>query len=336
MLDPFAGDGYTLTTLSNAINKLPNRYGRLQQLGLFPTSGITTRTVELEEQNGILTLVPIAPWGSPGAQNVSGKRKLRAFAVPHTPMEDSIAASSVQGIRAFGSDNGTDAVNTRVMRKLQEMKDKIDQTMEWRQMGALKGIILDADGSSTIFNLFTEFGISAKEVDFVLGTAGTDVRGKCMEVVRHIEDHLFGERMTGVRALCSPEFFDLLVSHATVKTVFQNWQAAQERLGGDVRKGFTFGGITFEEYRASTSNTAGTVSKYITAKDCHFFPEGTASTFEDYAAPADFNETVNTIGIPYYAKMSATKFERGMDVHAQANRLPLCKRPEVLVRGYTA
>jgi hypothetical protein len=334
MLDPFAGDGYTLTTLSTAMQKLPNRFGRVNQLGLFPTQGITTRTVEIEEQNGILTLVPTAAWGSPGAQNKSGKRKVRAFSIPHTPMNDLILAESVQGVRAFGTENGTDAVNMKVMRKLQEMKDKIDQTMEWRQMGALKGQIIDADGSTVIYDLFSEFGISQHTQDFVLGTGGTDVRQKCMDTKRWIEDNLFGERMTGVRALCSPEFFDAFTGHANVKTVFQNWQAAQERIGGDVRNGFVFGGITFEEYRASTSNSSGSVSKYITAKDAVIFPEGTATTFEDYAAPADFNETVNTIGVPYYAKMEPTEFNRGMKVHAQSNRLPLCTRPELLVRGF--
>jgi hypothetical protein len=335
MIDPFAADGFTLISMTRAIRKLPNRYGRLAELGLFRSVGLTTRTVEIEEKNGVLTLVPTMPWGSPGTQNISGKRKLRSFAIPHTPMEDQILAASVQGVRAFDTEDSTTPVTTRVMEKLQEIKDKIDQTMEWRQMGALKGIILDADGSSVLYNLYTEFSISQKTVDFDLDTATTDVRAKCMEVVRHIEDNLFGERMTGVRALCSPEFFDALTGHANVKNVFMNWQAAQEKVGGDVRKGFTFGGITFEEYRASTSNTGGTVSKYIDVKDAHFYPEGTAATFEDYAAPADFNETVNTIGVPYYAKMAEIEFQRGYKVHAQSNRLPMCRRPEILVRGYT-
>jgi hypothetical protein len=336
MLDPFLGDGYSLTTLTDAINKLPNRYGRIKQLGIFRTVGVATRTIEIEEKNGVLVLVPTAPWGSPGAQSISGKRKLRTFSIPHTPLEDVVAASEVQGIRTFGSENGVDAVNQKIQEKLQSMRDKIEQTMEWRQMGALKGIIYDADGSSVLYNLYTEFGITPKVVDFVLGTAGTDVRAKCIEVKRHMEQHLFGERMTGIRVLVSSEFMDKLVSHATVKAAYANWQGAQQQFGGDLRAGFTYGGLVFEEYAATTTNSTGSASLYLAANDGIAFPEGTASMFEDYAAPADFNETVNTIGIPFYAKMETTEFNRGTKIHVQSNRLPLCKIPELLVRCHTS
>ena len=336
MLDPFAGNGFSLTTLTAAINKLPNRYGRLEELNLFPMSGLTTRALEVEEKNGVLTLVPTKPWGSPASQNTSGKRALRTFGIPHMPLEDAVQAADVQGIRAFGMENEVDPVARKVQEKLQEMKDKLDQTLEWRRMGALKGIILDADGTTTLYNLYTEFGVTQKTVDFVLGTAGTDVRGKCMEVKRHIEDNLLGERMTEIRVLVSEEFYDKFVSHSKVQAAFQNWQAAQERIGGDMRNGFTFGGLTFEEYRAKTSDPSGSVQRYIAANDGHAFPLGTVNSFKTFAAPADFNETVNTIGLPYYAKMERQKFDRGMDLHTQSNVLPLSMRPGILVRVYTS
>ena len=336
MLDPFAGGGFSLTTLTAAINKLPNRYGRLQDLGLFPLRGITTRNVDMEERNGVLTLVPTRPWGSPAFQNQSAKRTLRSFVVPHMPMEDSVLAGDVQGIRSFGTENEVDPVTQRVQQKLQEMRDKLDQTLEWRRFGALKGILLDADGTTVLYNLYNEFGITQKTVDFTLGTASTDVRNVCASVKRWIEDHLYGERMTGVRVIVSPEFYDKFVSHANVKAVYANWQAAQERNGGDMRDGFTFGGLTFEEYRAQTSDITGTMQRYIAAGDGHAFPEGTVNSFATWASPADFNETVNTIGQQYYAKMERQKFDRGMDLHVQSNVLPLCMRPEILVRVYSS
>jgi hypothetical protein len=52
--------------------------------------------------------------------------------------------------------------------------------------------VLDAD-NSVIENYFAAFGVAKKTVNFALGNAATDVRGKCMEVVRHIEDNLMGE-----------------------------------------------------------------------------------------------------------------------------------------------
>ncbi|MBU6956103.1 major capsid protein, partial [Hahella sp. HN01] len=55
-------------------------------------------------------------------------------------------------------------------------------------------------------------------------------------------------------------------------------------------------------------------------------------TFATHCAPADFNETVNTIGKPLYAKQEPRKFGRGTDLHTQSNPLPMCRRPGVLVR----
>lgn len=62
------------------------------------------------------------------------------------------------------------------------------------------------------------------------------------------------------------------------------------------------------------------------------FPLGTIDTFATYVAPADFNETVNTLGQPLYAKQEPRKFERGTDLHTQSNPLPMCHRPGVLVK----
>ena len=62
------------------------------------------------------------------------------------------------------------------------------------------------------------------------------------------------------------------------------------------------------------------------------FPLGTVDTFGTYLAPADFNETVNTLGQPLYAKQEPRKFERGTDLHTQSNPLPMCHRPGVLVK----
>lgn len=337
MIDPFAGSGFSLTTLTNAINRLPNRYGRLEELGLFPVKGVTTRSIDVEEKQGILNLIPTKPWGGVATSNLSGKRTLRSFLIPHMPIEDIVMAGDVQGIRSFGSENTTDTVASKVSEKLQEMKDKVDQTLEYRRFGALKGNILDGDGSTVLYNLYTEFGITQKTTDFVLGTTTTDVRAKCAEVKRWIEDHLYGERMTEVRVLVSEEFYDKFVSHANVKAAFQNWQAAQERLGGDLRNGFTFGGLTFEEYRARTTASDGTTTvRYIAANDGHAFPLGTNNAFATYAAPADFIETVNTVGLPYYVKSAPMKYDRGMEMHMQSNLLPLSMRPDLLVRVYSS
>ncbi len=335
MINPFATDAFNMVSLTRAINILPNSYGRLNELNLMPARGVRTRTVIAEEMHGVLNLLPTMPPGSPGSVATRGRRKVRSFIIPHIPHDDTILPSEYEGVRAFGSESEMATLAQIMNNHLQAMRNKHAITLEHLRMGALKGVILDADGS-TLYNLYTEFEIEQKSIDFKLGTTTTPVRAKCMEVLRHIEDNLKGEVMSGVRALVSQEFFDKLIDHDNVKAAYANWQAAADRLGGDPRKGFEFGGITFEEYRGTASDPDGVSRRFIAAGEGHAFPTGTMETFETLFAPADFLETANTIGLELYAKQEPRKFNRGVDIHTQSNPLPICYRPGVLVRVFTS
>lgn len=334
MLNPFSNDAFNMVALTAAINKIPNNYGRLEQLNLMPADGVRTRTILIEEMSGVLNLLPTMPVGAPGSLGTQGKRKVRSFVIPHIPHDDVVLPEEVQGLRAFGSENELEALSNLIAKKLQNMRNKHAITLEHLRMGALKGVILDAD-ASTIYDLYAEFGITQKSVNFALTTNTTEVISKVLEVKRHIEDNLRGEFMTGIMCLCSQGFFDALTTHSKVKEAYQRWQNGQI-LFTDNRTNFSFGGVVFEEYRGQATDAAGNVRKFIADDEAHFFPLGTASTFRTFYAPADFNETANTLGLSLYAKQAPRKFERGTEVHTQSNPLPICLRPEVLVKGTKA
>ena len=290
MNNPFDDPAFSMASLTDSINILPNMYGRAGELGLFRNKPVRTRSITIEENNGVLNLLPTQAPETPGSVGVRGKRKLRSFNIPHIPHDDVVLPEEVQG----------------------------------------KGTILDADGSELV-NLYDEFEITAKTINFALGTESTNVKKKCLEVKRHIEKSLRGEVMRTIHALVSPEFFDALTGHTSVKEAFERWQEGRA-LRDDMRDGFTFGGITFEEYNAEAGDVDGNVRRFIAEGEGHAFPMGTLNTFRTYFAPTDFNETVNTLGREIYAKQESRKFERGTDLHTQSNPLPLCLRPAVLVK----
>jgi len=330
MQNPFANPAFSMAALTAAINIIPNRYGRMEALNLFPAKPVRTRQVIVEEQNGVLNLLPTLPPGAPGTVGTRGKRKVRSFIVPHIPHDDVVLPEEVQGIRAFGSETEMESVAAVMAHHLETMRNKHAITLEHLRMGALKGVILDADGS-VIYDLYNEFEITPATVSFDLSNASANVKKKCADVLRHLEDNLKGEFMTGIHVLCSPEFFDALTDHAKVKDAFTNWQQGAVLIN-DMRAGFTFGGLTFEEYRGQATDANGTTRRFIAAGEAHAFPLGTVDTFGTYFAPADFNEAVNTLGQPLYAKQEPRKFERGTDLHTQSNPLPMCHRPGVLVK----
>lgn len=344
MLDPFKADGYSVLELTAAINALPNNWGRIRMSGLFRTKSVSSRTVGVEHRDGVLNLLQTQPVGSPGTTDRRAKRKLRDFRIPHIPHDGELLPDEYDGIRAFGTDSDVSAPDQILNDRLGDMRAKHEITLEHLMVGALHGKVLDAD-ASTIFNYFTEFDITEKVVDFVLGTGTTDIEKKCREVIRHCEKNLKGEVMTAVKAYVDESFFDKLIAHAKVRETYINWVAAEnlrngqavgrDNVGTFVRQ-FPYGGMIFEEYQGTATDAAGTDRKFFATDTGRAFPVGTLSTFAVYYAPADFVETVNTLGKPMYAKMEPRKFGRGYDIHTQSNPLPMCHRPEVLVKVHTS
>lgn len=338
MQNPFHNPAFSMASMTAAINLIPNRYGRMEELNLFPPKPVRTRQIIVEEQNGVLNLLPTLPPGSPGTVGTRAKRKVRSFVIPHIPHDDVVLPEEVQGLRAFGSETEMESIAGVMARHLQTMRNKHAITLEHLRMGALKGVILDADGS-VIYDLYREFEITRKEINFKLGktvnnewvSSDTEVRNLCVEVLGYLEQSLLGEYMNGVHCLCSPEFFAALISHNKVKEAYANYQQGV-MLINDVRAGFTFGGITFSEYRGQATDAHGITRRFIAAGEAHCFPLGTIDTFGTYFAPADFNETANTLGQTIYAKQEPRKFDRGTDLHTQSNPLPMCHRPGVLVK----
>lgn len=337
-LDIFNNDAFSTRELSDSINVIPNRYGRTAELNIFPAKSVRDPKVWIEYKNGVLNLLPTKERGAPGSVGKSGKRQGRSFDILHIPHDESVKADDVQGIRAFGSETELMGVMDLVNEKLVDARAKHDITLEHLRMGALKGVILDADGS-TLLNLFTEFGITEKAVNFDFAGTG-DPQLKSLEVVRHMEDNLLGDVMTSARALCSPEFFDGLVSKTEVRRAWDNWQGQSNMLGLDPRRGFMWQGILYEEYRgvatALNEDNTTTARKFIPAGEARFYPEGTMSSFATYFAPADFMETVNTPGQPFYAKTKVMDYDKGVEIHTQSNPLPMCLRPALLVKGTIA
>jgi hypothetical protein len=335
ILNPFAtNDAFNLVSLSEALNIIPNNYGLIRTSGLFKNKPVRSRTIMIEKKNNTLNLLQTLPVGSPGQKNKMGFRDVRSFVIPHIPFDDVILPQEYDGLRAFGSENTLETLASIMNDHLQTMKNKHAITQEYQQMGALKGIVYDADGS-TIYNYFHEFTVKQEAVDFVLGTAGTDILGKCTEVARIMEDNLQGETMNGINVLVDATFWDKFIAHAKVSAAYDRWRDGAA-LREDLRDSFYFGKLNFKEYRGTATDFNGVARPFLPSGEGIAYPLGTQNVFKNFICPADFLETVNTLGQPMYAKQEARQFNRGIDIHTQANQLPMCMRPSLIVRIYSS
>ena len=334
--NPFDAGGYSLAEMTQAINLLPNLYTRLGELGLFRFEGVSQRSVIIEQIEGVLNLLPSVALGGPATVGSREGRAMRSFALPWIPHDDVILPADIQGVPAIGVGDEADPLVSVMTRKLTLMRRKHAQTREYMEMNALRGIVKDGAGT-TLYNYFTEFGIAQISVDFVLGTAGTNVQSKVREVLRTVEDNLLGESMSGVHALVSREFFDKLISHPKTEEAYKFYAATgAQPLRQDVRRNFPFAGILFEEYAGAVTLSTKASERLVPANEGIAFPTGTMDTFTTYGGPANLLETANTIGLPLYARQHLDPKGRWIDLMTEASILPVNKRPRLAIRLHSS
>jgi hypothetical protein len=343
-------DAFNVISLSNFINDITPQYGRLGALGLFIDEGVTQNIVGVDYDPITNQLLPQVKWGAPGVANKTATGKLKTFAIPHYVVNDNVLAADVMGRRAPGT-NDTLTVQRLLGKKMAEMKLKLEQTLEWERLGVLKsGQVKDGAGN-LILDIYSDFGISQTSTSFATGTSTTDIMGKIALVKRLILAALRGDLMRGWVALCSDGFYDAFVSHANVQKAFTYYQNNGQNLAGDYsgandqpnsaglfsggEKPFIFGNVAWINYTGSVSDSAGSSQPMIDANAAYLFPMGT-QVFKNWFAPADYLETVNTEGLPFYAKQKLMDYDKGIDVECQSNPLPICLKPAVVQKLTTS
>lgn len=322
MVDPFTPNAFKLQSLTAAINNLKFAPGKLGEIGLFEEAGISTLDASIEERDGVLSIVDIAPRGAPGKPVHGEARRLHTFRVPHMPQSASIMADEVQGIRAFGTENQAEVLQTRINDRLGTMRRNIDYTIESHRVAAVMGSFYDANGTAS--SLFTLFGVTQQTQNMALSSStSSKAREKAELVKEQIESALDGVPYSGIWVACSPGYWKALLEDKDNKDSVMNWTAAAT-LRGDTRDRIELNGITYERYR-------GTSTVKITDNKAYAVPLGVPGLFLTRFAPANYVETVNTVGLPYYSKGEPMPLGKGWNMEAQSNSLNICTRPAAII-----
>lgn len=323
----FDSDKFSLQELTAAINEQPALPSRLAKLGLFQEEGITTTSLTVEKDADTLTLIPNQSRSSDTPNATGGSsRSIVVFPTTHLPTQDTIKPDDVQNLRAFGSASDEETMVAFVNKRLAKMRRRIDATIEYQRVGAIKGTIVDSDGATVISNLFTQFGLTQQTHELSLNTAGADIRGEMLGAKDKMEFALGNEVNSGIRMICGKTFFRAFIAHDVVKKAYELWEAGQFGRN-DPRAGFDFAAVTNEEFKGGIG-----ASPFIADGEAYLFPEGVEEMFITRFAPANYNETANTIGLPYYAKQEPKPLGKGILVEAQSNPISICTRPRAVIK----
>ena len=327
-----------LSDLTRAINLLPNEYGRLTQLGVFRNEPAARGGIIFDRTNEKTGL--LSDTRGKGNKQLTGKdhkREVFSLVAPEFNYSDYITVDDIDRVRKVGEADQAEALSDVQERKLRYLRRLHGQTHEFLKMSALKGVTTTPDG--TVYaNMFTEFDVTQKVVNFTFTNANLDINGLCRQILRHMEDNAKdGAWAGGAHMLVSEEFFDALVSHPKVFEAYNQYQNLNQQGGAQVNRddlgrtrfGRTFlhCGIMFEEYRASIGST-----RFIEAEVGYGYPVGLEDVFVNYMLPAKKFDTVNGLGQEAYAWQYPAKKDEEIEIESFSSVLPVCRRPEVLVK----
>jgi hypothetical protein len=353
-MDVFNNDAFNTIQLTAGIQKIPFTPNLLGQLSIFEPEPIRTEVAAFEKRNGKLTLIQSSERGAALDQQETEKRDIRYVKTTRLARGATLRAAEIQNIRAFGSETELMAGASEIMRRFNGptgLVNDLSLTWEFHRLGAIQGIVLDADNSPLI-NWFDFWDIAQPaEINFALTTDATDVSAKCSSVVRAMARASQGawiENVTQVHGLAGDDFWDGLRGHPKVRDTFLSWEAAQALRMSTVEPGkgsfgapFYFGGIYFWNYRGTDDYdeniTTGAKSVGIPKAKAKFFPVNAPGVFKWVKSPGESFDFVNTPGQDFYG-MIVRDVQRNMWVKPEVYSYPLfaCTRPAMLQRAKAA
>jgi hypothetical protein len=346
LVDVFNSDAFGLVEMVAALEKMPYAPGLISSLGMFTSEPVNDKTIVIEEKDGVLAVLPYKERGDHPTTIGETRGISRPIMIPHVPAESNIYPGEVVGVREFGT--GMEYVNIESVRdkKLEQHARHFDVTEEWHRLCALRGILLQNDGTTTVQNIFTFFGVTAvAAIDFDLAAATTAAfQADCNLVHRTIAQELTIAPWTMgiVGAICGDTFFDELIVRTDVQTAMVEYEANLARRGAagadplafrrenHVYRQFEYQNILWMNYRGNNN----LISNWIAAGSAHFFPIGVPGLFRTWYAPSEkYLDTVGTLGRPRFTRAFMEPDQTKINIYSEMNDLQLCMQPRVLLTG---
>lgn len=342
-LDIFNGDAFSAATMTSHVNmNIPFVPGFLGSLGLFPAQGVYVPTVAFDDENGNLSLIETSPRGAAPSQSKNNKGVTRHINTARLAREAVITADQVAGIRVLGTSNQLQTAERIVWKRVEGptgLKAEHGYTLEHMYLGAIDGVVYDADGTTKLWDYFQFYSANRPApVDFSFSTTTPDsalITKTSMKLKRDMVKALNGYPLAGATMvhLCGDNFYDDAWTNKEVVAARKiggtgNMEAPAIISENKAYSSFRYADAIWINYRG---DDAGKVS--IPTDEARSMMMGVPGLFGTYFAPADTWEFVNTEGLPSYILQRPerqTSSQRVFEI--QSNPLPICLRPRSLRR----
>ncbi|WP_330169494.1 major capsid protein [Bartonella grahamii] len=345
----FKHDAFSSITMMKAIENYEFKPGIIGSLDLFEEIETSTEIVGIKRSD--ISLIQTSERGMSFA-NDDKTDCPQFYQTTRIAKSDTVKSEEIQNRREFGTKNQLETAMKYIARKQKKLISEIELTWENMQLGAVQGVVLDADGS-VIVDWYKEWEITPpKPIDFKLNVETTNVADNVDQVImRMIEasNGAFSDR-SRIIGLCGNEFFSKLKNHKTIRETYLNTALAQtlnsaggvatpSAIGSGSFGSFDFAGVTFINYRSihnyNVSAKAGTKRAIgIKPDECQFFPVDAPGVFLKAFAPAETENFSHTIGKPLYTILIPDPdYNTWAELVVYSYPLYICTRPEMLFKA---
>lgn len=334
-------NSFKMSAFVDGIESMPLQYGYINSLNLFGTPKSTiSNAIVFDKWAKSFTLLPQVNRGSHTAtEGTDETPETYTLKLAHFKHRDRLTQDDINLFRKPGTQE-LESLAAATAGKLSDMRYQWDQTKEYMQLQALKGIFKTPEGT-VMADMFTEFNETQLSVDFLLGTPTTSMHTKILELKNKIANNIKnGSALQGIRVLVDDDFFTRFVTHADVRAAYQYYTAAQQPLRDDLSKYMSYGimnefthhGVTFVSYNASFDlpNGGGTEAAFA-ANSGIAFPTGVRDLFRAYVGPTTKMSQANEYGQELYIRTYYDDRDEWVEFELESSPLFFCTRPKCLV-----
>ncbi|OPB30046.1 major capsid protein [Bartonella sp. WD12.1] len=343
-MDFFNQDAFSRVEMTKALENYEFKPGLIGSLNLFEEVKSTRKVVNIKRYK--LSLIQTSQRSMPLRE--ADRDVCRYFETTRIAKGYTISSEEIQNWFAFGTEDKLETAVKFIAKRQKKLIEEIELTWENMQLGAIQGVVLDADGS-VLYDWYKEWEITPPEpIDFKLNEDTTDVADVVDQVVTNMVEAssgAFSDR-SRIVGLCGYEFFSKLKNHKTVREIYlaQRLNSAKGiselgAIGFGFFDSFDFAGVTFINCRNIGNYNVDTKSNAersigIKPDECQFVPVNVPGVFQKTFAPGESWEFANRIGKSLYTMLIVDR-ERNAWVRPEVYSYPLfiCTRPEMLFKA---
>ena len=230
MQDIFSGDAFSSVTLTALVNEnYPYVPNFLTGLNLAPAEGMLTLDAAFDDVTGGIRMISATPRGAPPSQSAVELARTRKLPSVHLSREAEVNADELLAARAFGT---MDPVTLQglILRRTDGpsgLKVQLMLTMEHMLLGAIDGVVYDADNATILYDFYGWSGTArpaAAVIPFAGMTADTGVlKAFGLKLRRAMVRALNGMPIGAARpyVLCGDDFYDRVATCAEVNKAAQ-------------------------------------------------------------------------------------------------------------------